>query len=580
MGFRRFFKKDGTEAVVNKLKYYFLSKSGDLTEYADKATAEAAVSDPEDRIKLSGSKGDFRRTDDLDENITVLTRIKANADMSNVNLTNALDAEGYSGGADKVPYVSWNHAAGSLGSFAEGSSIGSIDCGGQSGIDGSAITGASVTAGSLPSGVTLASNGALSGTMPEQLASSTFTFTVSLTTGSNTSTREFTITNTADNDAPVWATSAGALTDAGVASYSVQLSASDPEGGSVTYSVVFGSLPSGLTMNSTGLISGIVSSWGTTSNFTVQITDSVNTADRSFSIASVNNPASWSTGSSIGEVSANSFTVSATDPEGQAITYSLYSGTLPSGMTLNTSTGEISGTNPEDGTTYSFTINAHDGYQDSTRAFTMSTPTGQVFWNVASSTSQSTSGGNPFYFNTPTNWVWRTSGGYPSYTYVVILDTPNSNFIDDDWQLDFIIGREGWDHSPGYPNYQIGMTHLTDAGGLSYGSGPTWMWSKYIGNSGGAMFKVQHPSDGTNLHVNEDRLDNENTVVRITYNASSRTFTYYKDEGGNWNNLTNLGTYTYSSGDAAAVAAKGRKYLSISSRTAQEGWKMMELTIG
>jgi len=49
-------------------------------------------------------------------------------------------------------------------------------------------------------------------------------------------------------------------------------------------------------------------------------------------------------------------------------------------------------------------------------------------------------------------------------------------------------------------------------------------------------------------------------------------------EGGNWNNLTNLGTYTYSSGDA--VAAKGRKYLSISSRTAQEGWKMMELTIG
>ena len=51
-------------------------------------------------------------------------------------------------------------------------------------------------------------------------------------------------------------------------------------------------------------------------------------------------------------------------------------------------------------------------------------------------------------------------------------------------------------------------------------------------------------------------------------------------EGGNWNNLTNLGTYTYSPGDAAAVAAKGRKYLSISSRTAQEGWKMMELTIG
>ena len=376
MGFRRFFKKDGTEAVVNKLKYYFLSKSGDLTEYADKATAEAAVSDPEDRIKLSGSKGDFRRADDLDENITVLTRIKANVDMSNVNLTNALAAEGYSGGADKVPYVSWNHAAGSLGSFAEGSSIGSIDCGGQSGIDGSAITGASVTAGSLPSGVTLASNGALSGTMPEQTASSTFTFTVSLTTGSNTSTREFTITNTADNDAPVWATSAGALAAATGGAYSVTLSSADPEGQTVTYSISSGSLPTGLSFNSaTGAITGTITTFdNSTSNFTVTASDGSVTADRSFSILSQNDAATWSTSGSIGEVSGNSFSVSASDPEGDTITYSKTSGTLPSGMSLNASTGAISGTNPKDGNTYSFTINAHDGYNDSTRSFTMSTP--------------------------------------------------------------------------------------------------------------------------------------------------------------------------------------------------------------
>jgi len=364
MGFRRFFKKDGTEAVVNKLKYYFLSKSGDLTEYADKATAEAAVSDPEDRIKLSGSKGDFRRADDLDENITVLTRIKANVDMSNVNLTNALAAEGYSGGADKVPYVSWNHAAGSLGSFAEGSSIGSIDCGGQSGIDGSAITGASVTAGSLPSGVTLASNGALSGTMPEQTASSTFTFTVSLTTGSNTSTREFTITNTADNDAPVWSTSAGALTAAGVSAYTKTLSATDPEGEDLTYSVQSGSIPTWASMSTSGIITGTPNAWGTNASFTLRVTDVTGAyADRSFTLATTNNAPIWST--SAGSLSdctgAYSVTLSTSDPEGGAITYSLQSGSLPAGLSLNTSSGLISGTGTSlDGSTVSFTIRASD----------------------------------------------------------------------------------------------------------------------------------------------------------------------------------------------------------------------------
>ena len=389
MGFRRFFKKDGTEAVVNKLKYYFLSKSGELTEYADKATAEAAVSDPEDRIKLSGSKGDFRRADDLDENITVLTRIKANVDMSNVNLTNALAAEGYSGGADKVPYVSWNHAAGSLGSFTEGSSIGSIDCGGQSGIDGSAITGASVTAGSLPSGVTLASNGALSGTMPEQTASSTFTFTVSLTTGSHTSTREFTITNTADNDAPVWSTSAGALTAAGVSAYTKTLSATDPEGETLSYTVQSGTLPSWASLSTSGVISGTPDSWGSPSSFTVRVTDVTGSyADRSFTLTAVNSVPTWSTASgSLSNATDSPYntSVSSSDPEGGSISYTVASGTLPSGLALSTS-GTISGT-PSDlnGTTYSFDIRATDpqgGTAD--RSFTILAYNNPPSWTTSS----------------------------------------------------------------------------------------------------------------------------------------------------------------------------------------------------
>jgi len=136
--------------------------------------------------------------------------------------------------------------------------------------------------------------------MPEQLASSTFTFTVSLTTGSNTSTREFTITNTADNDAPVWATSAGALADATGGGYSQSLSATDPEGSSVTYAINSGSLPAGLSMNSSGSITGTASSLdGNTYSFTVRASDSLGVyADRSFSIVSAN-PVNEATGGTI-----------------------------------------------------------------------------------------------------------------------------------------------------------------------------------------------------------------------------------------------------------------------------------------
>jgi hypothetical protein len=69
-----------------------------------------------------------------------------------------------------------------------------------------------------------------------------------------------------------------------------------------------------------------------------------------------------------------SVTATATDPESQTITYSLASGsTLPSGVTLNSSTGVISGTLPNitTNTTYSFIINASDGLNTIPRAFSI-----------------------------------------------------------------------------------------------------------------------------------------------------------------------------------------------------------------
>lgn len=84
----------------------------------------------------------------------------------------------------------------------------------------------------------------------------------------------------------------------------------------------------------------------------------------------------WSTSAgslgSVGTSSSVSYTLAAT---GDApITYSVFSGSLPSGVSLNTTSGVISGTTPALGsiTTYNFTIRATDAQlQDTDRAFSL-----------------------------------------------------------------------------------------------------------------------------------------------------------------------------------------------------------------
>lgn len=86
------------------------------------------------------------------------------------------------------------------------------------------------------------------------------------------------------SDVPIWSTASGALTIAGQhASYSANVSATGD--GTISYSVTSGSLPTGLSLNSsTGEITGTATVAGT-SNFTITATDSENqTTSRSFSI--------------------------------------------------------------------------------------------------------------------------------------------------------------------------------------------------------------------------------------------------------------------------------------------------------
>lgn len=148
-------------------------------------------------------------------------------------------------------------------------------------------------------------------------------------------------------------------------SYSDSISAIG--GSSRTYGVYSGSLPSGVSLNSsTGAITGTPTTYGEF-NFVIYATnaDSSSTIYTSSLLMDVQDIAlSWSDQVLVSSLATES--VSYTDgvsvSSGPDTTYSLASGSLPSGVSLNSSTGVISGT-PAEGSagSYTFVIRATNG---------------------------------------------------------------------------------------------------------------------------------------------------------------------------------------------------------------------------
>lgn len=140
----------------------------------------------------------------------------------------------------------------------------------------------SVLSGTLPAGITLNNEtGVLSGTYTGSDFNTTNLVIRAVDTGGNTVDRTFRLFSLN----PVWNTSAILAPSAQNEAYSNQLSATDDN--SITYSIVSGSLHSGLSLSSSGLISGTTSAIDTSSSFTVRATDAVgNFTDREFTMYS------------------------------------------------------------------------------------------------------------------------------------------------------------------------------------------------------------------------------------------------------------------------------------------------------
>ncbi len=193
-------------------------------------------------------------------------------------------------------------------------------------------------------------------------ATNTQLLTVTLTVTANAETSVTTTLNIAVSPAPVISTTTlpGVLNGA---TYSEQILAN---GGvaPLIFTVSSGSLPPGLNLNTNGYVTGRTTSDGGTYNFTVKVTDQGTpplTVSKAFTLVVTPAPTLSVATTSLPNAAMGSpySAVLAANGGVPPLTWSIASGSLPPGLMLTPSTGQISGT-PTTQNTYSFTVQVTD----------------------------------------------------------------------------------------------------------------------------------------------------------------------------------------------------------------------------
>ena len=272
-----------------------------------------------------------------------------------------------------------------------------------------------VSSGSLPNGLTLNSASGTIGGTPTTAATSNFSVTVKDSAGSTSAAKPLSITIIAGVTITTASLPNG---EVGVA-YSQALAAA---GGTQPYSnwtVSSGTLPAGLSLNSSsGVLSGTPTTTGP-SNFSVTVKDSVGATSpaQPLSITVVAGPSITTTSLPGGEVGVAYSTTLAETGGTAPYTWTVSSGSLPGGLSLNSSTGAISGTPTTVGTpSFSVTVKDSDGITSPAANLsiaisgvtitTSSLPNGTV--SAAYSTTLNASGGTA-----PYTWT-LTTGSLPA----------------------------------------------------------------------------------------------------------------------------------------------------------------------
>lgn len=159
-----------------------------------------------------------------------------------------------------------------------------------------------------------------------------------------------------------------------------------------TWSISVGSLPAGLSLNTTtGAITGTPTSAGT-SNFTLRVTDATSAfVQQAYSVVVAVFPSLSGTLAVPSKSVAYSSSLTLTGGH-TPVSYSISSGSLPPGLSIDSSTGTISGT-PSTTGPYTFTVQVTDAHG-----------------NVATSSSQTLTVHGPEIVTVQPDATWSTTG--------------------------------------------------------------------------------------------------------------------------------------------------------------------------
>jgi large repetitive protein len=207
----------------------------------------------------------------------------------------------------------------------------------------------SILSGSLPPGLSLAKSGLISGTPTQGGA---YSFWVELS-DQNPPSASWCVPSDAQRQLTITVVTGLSIEQNSLkpaatnTPYNVQLTATG--GGSQVWSVKSGQLPAGLTLSSSGLISGTPTATGD-STFVVQVTDVNRTDTETYTLSVVQQLKITAPSKSVaGEVGVR-FSLALKSSGGRPANTWSVEGTLPAGLTLDAATGDITGTPTAAGT--------------------------------------------------------------------------------------------------------------------------------------------------------------------------------------------------------------------------------------